>query len=620
MKKRPNLLYVFLDQWRYQEIMKKRPNLLYVFLDQWRYQAMGYAKEDEVCTPHMDSFARESLDCTEAVSTFPLCSPHRASLLTGKYPFSVGMWTNCKIGLSEILMLKPQETCIGNVLKDTGYHTGYIGKWHLDASEQNFEKNPVSGAKDWDAYTPPGERRQGFDYWLSYGACDEHLTPHYWADTPKPIIDCTEAVSTFPLCSPHRASLLTGKYPFSVGMWTNCKIGLSEILMLKPQEICIGNVLKDTGYHTGYIGKWHLDASEQNFEKNPVSGAKDWDAYTPPGERRQGFDYWLSYGACDEHLTPHYWADTPKQIRPNCWSPEFETDKALEYMEGKKHETDKALEYMEGKKQQEEPFALFVSYNPPHLPYELVPDKYYEKYKDMLVHFRENVPKEKRTPEMETITRQYFAAVSGVDEQFGRLLDFLKKNHMEEDTIVVLSADHGEMLGSHGRMSKNVWYEESIHIPLYIRQKGRLAPAKYKELVASPDHMPTLLGLLDIPVPDTCQGFNHAPGILGQENDAPKDAFLCSYPGMPEMVAAFEKQGLNSKCYGWRGIRTHTHTFVINNGYKPGEKQVKMLYNNEKDPYQQNPIMITELNEELAADYEKRLREYLDMQQDPFLM
>ena len=459
--------------------MKKRPNLLYVFLDQWRYQAMGYAREDEVCTPHMDSFARESLDCTEAVSTFPLCSPHRASLLTGKYPFSVGMWTNCKIGLSEILMLKPQETCIGNVLKDTGYHTGYIGKWHLDASEQNFEKNPVSGAKDWDAYTPPGERRQGFDYWLSYGACDEHLTPHYWADTPK-------------------------------------------------------------------------------------------------------------------------------QIRPNCWSPEFETDKALEYMEGKK--------------QQDEPFALFVSYNPPHLPYELVPDKYYEKYKDMPVHFRENVPKEKRTPEMETITRQYFAAVSGVDEQFGRLLDFLKENQMEEDTIVVLSADHGEMLGSHGRMSKNVWYEESIHIPLYIRQKGRLAPAKYKELVASPDHMPTLLGLLDIPVPDTCQGFNHAPGILGQESDAPKDAFLCSYPGMPEMVAAFEKQGLNSKCYGWRGIRTHTHTFVINNGYKPGEKQVKMLYNNEKDPYQQNPLMITELNEELAADYEKRLREYLDMQQDPFLM
>ena len=62
--------------------MKKRPNLLYVFLDQWRYQAMGYAKEDEVCTPHMDSFARESLDCTEAVSTFPPVSYTHLTLPT----------------------------------------------------------------------------------------------------------------------------------------------------------------------------------------------------------------------------------------------------------------------------------------------------------------------------------------------------------------------------------------------------------------------------------------------------------------------------------------------------------------------------------------------------------
>ena len=224
-------------------------------------------------------------------------------------------------------------------------------------------------------------------------------TPHM--DTfAKESLDCREAVSTFPLCSPHRASLLTGKYPFSLGMWTNCKIGLSEVLMLRPQETCIGNVLKENGYHTGYIGKWHLDAAEQNFQQNPVSGARDWDAYTPPGERRQGFDYWLSYGACDNHLDPHYWADTPRQIKPGCWSPEFETDKALEYMEEQKGE--------------EEPFALFVSYNPPHLPYELVPDKYYKQYENMPVHFRKNVPPEKRTPEMETITRQYFAAITWV--------------------------------------------------------------------------------------------------------------------------------------------------------------------------------------------------------------
>ena len=95
---------------------------------------------------------------------------------------------------------------------------------------------------------------------------------------------------------------------------------------------------------------------------------------------------------------------------------------------------------------------------------------------------------------------------------------------------------------------------------------------------------------------------------------------MCSYPGMPDMVAEFEKRGMNSKCYGWRGIRTHRYTYVVNNGYAPGEQQVRMLYDNEKDPYQMNPLMITEENRELVREYDARLREYLDLQQDPFLL
>ena len=76
-----------------------------------------------------------------------------------------------------------------------------------------------------------------------------------------------------------------------------------------------------------------------------------------------------------------------------------------------------------------------------------------------------------------TKTRQYFAAVNGVDENFGRILDYLKENGLEENTLVVLSADHGDMMGSQGLMSKNVWYEESIHIPLVMRWKGKIARA-----------------------------------------------------------------------------------------------------------------------------------------------
>ncbi|MCI6887383.1 MAG: sulfatase [Lachnospiraceae bacterium] len=420
-------------------------------------------------------------------------------------------------------------------------------------------------------------------------------------------LNLTNAYSTFPLCTPHRGSLMTGKYPLSIGLWTNCKIGLEEVIMLKPQEICIGNVLKDHGYHTGYIGKWHLDASEQNFEKHPRSGAKDWDAYTPPGERRQGFDYWLSYGACDEHLDPHYWADSPEPIRPGKWSAEYETDQAISFIKTNK-----------GK---ENPFALFLSYNPPHLPYELVPDRYYEKFRELEISWRDNVPPEKRTPEMETIARQYFAAVYGIDEQFGRVMEVLKEEHLEEDTLVVLSADHGEMLGSHGLMSKNVWYEESVHIPLVMRQKGRIEPGMCPVLFASPDHMPTLLQLLDLPVPDTCEGYGHAASILkGNDPEAPEQMFICSYPGGAEMVGAFAKRGLTHKAYGWRGILTPRYTYVASNGYAPDDAQVELLYDRNTDPFQMKPRVIEkdDSSDEITV-MRSQLEGYLKKLKDPFL-
>ncbi len=454
----------------------KKPNLIYVFADQWRYQAIGCNQQDQVITPNIDRFCEESINFTNAYSTFPLCSPHRGSLLTGKYPFTIGLWTNCKIGLEEKIMLKPQETSIANVLKENGYQTGYIGKWHLDSSEQNFEKNPKSGASNWDAYTPPGERRQGFDYWLSYGANDQHLNPHYWTDT------------------------------------------------------------------------------------------------------------------CEK-------------IFPNKWSVEFETDKAIEYIQQSK----------------EDPFVLFLSYNPPHLPYELVPDRYYDKFKDMEMVYRDNVPKELRTEDLEKKSKQYFAAVYGVDEQFGRLLDYLKENEMEENTIVVLSADHGEMLGSQGLMQKNVWYEESIHIPLMIRQKNVISPKKSDVIFSSPDHMPTLLGIMGADIPETCQGYNHMNSIFGTDDMAPTDMFICSYPGMKEMVSKFEKKGLAHKSYGWRGVKTKTETYVVYNGYDPEEQQVEYYYDDETDPYQLNPKVIgAGCKEEKIVSIKNRLKHYLEITHDPF--
>lgn len=410
------------------------------------------------------------------------------------------------------------------------------------------------------------------------------------------------AISTYPLCSPHRAALMTGKYPYSCGMWTNCKIGLDETLMLKPQEVTIAKVLKEVGYSTAYIGKWHLDASELNFQRNPQSQAINWDAYTPKGERRHGFDYWYSYGAMDKHLSPHYWQDGPDKIVHDAWSPEVETNMALNYLK----ERDKS-----------KPFCMFISWNPPHPPYDKVPQKYVELYDE--INFLPNVPDElKEDEEYIKTVKEYYGAITGLDENFKRLMDYLKDNDLEDNTVVVLSADHGDMMGAQGLMGKNVWYEESIQIPFMIRSKG-IEAGRYDGLFSSIDHMPTLLDVLDLPVPNTVQGQSFRSALYNNEMNEPETVFLSMIPGMPDMVQPFRELGLNNKAFGWRGIRTKSHTYVVDNGIHPDHKQIRYLYDLKEDPYQLNPIILSK-NDNRAKNYDGILKEYLEEIRDPFLM
>lgn len=416
-------------------------------------------------------------------------------------------------------------------------------------------------------------------------------------------IDFYNAISTYPLCSPHRASLLTGKYPFQCGVWTNCKTGLSEIIMLKPQEITISDVLHRKGYQTAYIGKWHLDASEQNFTSSPASGCTNWDAYTPPGERRHHFDYWYSYGASDEHLHPHYFENSEKKLFHDKWSVEVETEKLFDFIDNC---------------DPEKPFCAFLSWNPPHPPYHLIPDIYYDKLKNREIHYRDNVPLDIQEDEAFQIKiKQYFSAIEGIDEYFGKIIDYLQKNNLYENTVIVLSADHGDCLGSHRIFDKNVWYEESIRIPLYIGGSD-ITPHKSDALIGSQDHMPTILDYLGVDIPDTVSGRSFADIIRGNTmQEEPEEAFLCMYPGMPAMLSEFELFGLNSKAFGWRGLRTKRYTYVVNNGITPHAAQEKYLYDNLNDPYQLKPII---LSKDQACEWDTLLMKYLKRTNDPFLL
>jgi len=124
--------------------LQVKPNIVFVLTDQWRAQAFGYAGDPNVKTPHLDALAARSINFQTAVSVCPVCTPYRASLMTGKYPLSTGMFMND-------LYLPSQELCMAEIFGEAGYNTGYIGKWHLDGHGR-------------DAYIPK-DRRQGFDTW-----------------------------------------------------------------------------------------------------------------------------------------------------------------------------------------------------------------------------------------------------------------------------------------------------------------------------------------------------------------------------------------------------------------------------------------------------------------------
>ena len=149
-----------------------KPNVIFVFADQWRVQDAGYNGNMDVKTPTLDQFANESVVFTNAVSGCPVCCPYRASLLTGQYPLTHGIFYNDK-------PLNPDATTIAKVYKQAGYETGYIGKWHLNGhqpGEETFEAR---------LKFIPKERRQGFDFWQVLECTHDYNNSFYYEDSPE---------------------------------------------------------------------------------------------------------------------------------------------------------------------------------------------------------------------------------------------------------------------------------------------------------------------------------------------------------------------------------------------------------------------------------------------------
>ena len=144
--------------------MSKHPNVVFIFSDQHRTQDVGYAGNPDVLTPHLDALKGQSLCLATAVAGIPVCTPMRACLLTGQYPLTNGIFLND-------IYLRPTAVSMAAAFEENDYDTAYIGKWHIDGHGRS-------------GYIPP-ERRLGFDYWRTLECTHSYNDSKYYADDEK---------------------------------------------------------------------------------------------------------------------------------------------------------------------------------------------------------------------------------------------------------------------------------------------------------------------------------------------------------------------------------------------------------------------------------------------------
>ncbi len=326
-----------------------------------------------------------------------------------------------------------------------------------------------------------------------------------------------EAYTSFPLCTPFRSSLFTGKYNHSTGVFANHHpIPLNQEFLAER--------MKSSGYQTGYIGKWHLEG-----------GAAP--GFVPPGERRLGFDHFVGFNRGHYYQSSLFYRDSGRPYHCPRYEPDYQTDHLLQFMEHAQESNDT-------------PFFGMICYGAPHFPFNM-PDylkRLYRPEEIPLGPTAGDVELQRRvTAELvsqgfptasgvwgigngegvsyddESAVRsylaQYYGMIANVDHNVGVILNWLDAHGLAEDTVVVLLSDHGDMAGEHGYRcgTKKTPYRQVCRVPLLVRYPKRFpAGRRATNLVdVSVDTMPTLLELCGIEIPTSVQGTSYLPQLLG---------------------------------------------------------------------------------------------------------
>ena len=391
-------------------------------------------------------------------------------------------------------------------------------------------------------------------------------------------VNFSTAVSGCPVCSPYRASLMTGQYWLTHGIFHNDK-------PLKTEALCIAEVFKQQGYDTGYIGKWHLNGDDEpGYEKGRRSPV--------PKERRQGFDFWKVRECTHDYNQSFYFDENDERQAWEGYDAIAQTRMANQYIK----------EHADGK-----PFVLFLSWGPPHAPYQTAPPQYRALYKPGDIVTRENVPDDLADKARLDIAG-YYAHMTALDDCMAQIMDTLHTTGLERHTILVFTSDHGDMLYSHAQTKKQQPWDESIRVPFLLRYPAVLGD-RGREIdmpINTPDIMPTLLGLCKIPVPDSVEGTDYSPVIRG-EREPDNEAALIECP------VPFHQWGYAHGGREYRGLRTRRYTYVRD------LKGPWLLFDNDADPYQVTNLVNVPAARDLQDHLDALLQTLLKERKDEFL-
>lgn len=404
------------------------------------------------------------------------------------------------------------------------------------------------------------------------------------------------AYTTCPLCTPARAGIFTGIYPHTAGAWTNN-------LPLGSNIKTMGERFQDAGYHTAYVGKWHLD----------------------------GHDY-FGTGICPPGWDPAYWYDganyldelSPEEIalwRRGLTSPEdlAAHDITAEFTWAHRI-GDRAIDFL--RRQAGGPFLLAVSYDEPHHPF-TAPPAYPEMFADFEyplgpaafdtlegkpAHQKEwaaSADVARRVSPSGTVRHpMYFGCNSFVDAEIGRVIDAVHA-HAPEDTYIIFTSDHGDMMGAHQLLGKGpAMYEEIAHIPLMIEVPGGRGPGSVATLVSHIDLLPTMLELAGLDVPPIMEGGSLRPFLEGEED--PDRA----------VVAEFNRYEIEHDSWGGfqpvRSVIQGPYKLVINLHY------TDELYDLAEDPGEVHNLIADPDHAPVRDALHDRLLAWMDEKRDPF--